>query len=506
MKIKKIIFTILASIIILFLKNQVYAANASISCTSTANVNQGITISVTGSAVQWNLKLIADGKVIAQNSELENYTGNKSISFSGTYTPTSVGNKTIQLTGSVTEYSNGKTTTSFPSKTINVTTAPASNGGSSSSSSSSSSSGTTSNSAALSMISTSPVDFSGFKSDKYKYYITVENSVTEIGVSAKGKNGSTYSVSGNKNLQEGTNKVTVTAKNGSSTQNYYIYVTRKTANNEEVIPNEIDEETEEEEKQALRLENLVLDDTLNVKLDPNFDPEVFEYTVILGNDYLNLEELYINAIPNIDGANITIEGNKNLIDGENIVTVIVEAEGYETVKYTIKVIKGPVEEVEETVAEVISTDEDILDNSEEILKKRIIICVLTLLIALIGIIFIAKECYESTNNTQNKEDNKKEKRAKKSYENDELFEDNYNEEIEFEENNILADIYNKNKSKETENEVKEEAEEIEKNEEDKEDETIKGKTESISNEDFFNRRIDIYEEKPRRRRGKGKHC
>ena len=395
------------------------------------------------------------------------------------------------------------------------------------------------------MITTSPVEFSGFKSNVYKYYITVENSVTEIGVSAKGKNGSTYSVSGNKNLQEGTNKVTVTAKNGSNTQNYYIYVTRKTANNEDVIPNEIDEETEEEEKQALRLENLVLDDTLNVKLDPNFDPEVFEYTVILGNDYLNLEELYINAIPNIDGANITIEGNKKLIDGENIVTVTVEAEGYETVTYTIKVIKGPVEEVEETVAEVINTDEDILDNSGEILKKRIIICVLTLLIALIGIIFIAKECYESTNNTEkkeeNKKDNKKENRAKRFKDEDlndvellkpekegykffhwinkneeiitklnnedyELIEDNYNEEIEFEENNILADIYNKNKSKETENEVKEEAEEIEKNEENKEDETIKGKTESISNEDFFNRRIDIYEEKPRRRRGKGKHC
>lgn len=503
--IKKIKYIFLVAVVILFINSYSYGMSVNIS-KSNVSLSQGgsTSVTVTASDATGNISVSSSNTSVATASLSTDWIENNSA----TVNIRAVGTGTATITVSGRVANDAGTNQTNVNKTINVTVTGSSstNNGSGTSDNNSANSNSSSSSAALSMITTSPVDFSGFKSNVYKYYITVENSVTEIGVSAKGKNGSTYSVSGNKNLQEGTNKVTVTAKNGSSTQNYYIYVTRKTANNEEVIPNEIDEETEEEEKQALRLENLVLDDTLNVKLDPNFDPEVFEYTVILGNDYLDLEELYINAIPNIDGANITIEGNKNLIDGENIVTVIVEAEGYETVKYTIKVIKGPVEEVEETVAEVISTDEDILDNSEEILKKRIIICVLTLLIALIGIIFIAKECYESTNNTQNKEDNKKEKRAKKSYENDELFEDNYNEEIEFEENNILADIYNKNKSKETENEVKEEAEEIEKNEEDKEDETIKGKTESISNEDFFNRRIDIYEEKPRRRRGKGKHC
>ena len=384
-------------------------------------------------------------------------------------------------------------------KVVDSNSGTTSNSGNSGSSSSSS---TSSSEAALSMITTSPVDFSGFKSNKYTYYITVENSVTEIGVSAKGKNGSTYSVSGNKNLQEGNNKVTVTAKNGSNTQNYYIYVTRKTANNEEVVPNEIDEEQEDnnEEEKILRLNNIVLDDSLNVKLDPIFDPEIFEYTVILGNDYLDLEELLISAIANIEGAKITIEGNKKLVDGDNIVTITVEADGLETVTYKIKIVKGPVEEPIEAVAGVVESEEDILDNSKEIMKKRIIISVLTFLIALVGIIFIAKECYESTNNSETK-NNKKVR--KNNYEDNEIIEKNYNEEIEFEENNILADIYSKNMKLENEEEINTETVENK-----KEDTIVKGRTENLGNEEFFSRRnrLDISEKKTRRRRGKGKHC
>ena len=201
------------------------------------------------------------------------------------------------------------------------------------------------------MITTSPVDFKGFKTaSSGPYYVTVENSVTELKVGATSKNGSTYSVKGNTNLQEGTNKITVTAKNGNSTKEYYIYVTRKTANNEPVIPNQIDEDNKKpEEEKQLRLNNIILDDKLNVKLDPNFDSEIFEYTLILGNEYLDLEEILIKAVANVEGAIITISGNENLIDGENIIKIVVAQKGYETVTYTIKVIKGPLEQTQEVV-------------------------------------------------------------------------------------------------------------------------------------------------------------
>ena len=243
--------------------------------------------------------------------------------------------------------------------------------------------------------------------------------------------------------------------------NYYIYVTRKTANNEEIIPNEIEKEENEEEteQKLLRLENIILDDKLNVKLEPNFDPEIFEYKVILGNEYLDLEELFINAISNVENANIKIEGNKNLKDGENIVTITVQADGLETVVYKVIVIKGPIEETVETNANYIEIDNDLLDNSKEIMKKRILICTFTLLITFIGIIFIAKECYESTNNKEYFEDDEDDEYNEEYNYNigNEYIENDLEEDLE--ENNILADIYNKNKLKDnneqTDNKIEE---------------------------------------------------
>ena len=52
---KKIISLILSIILILLLNNYSQAASANIQCNNTAYVNSPITISVSGSAVQWNL-------------------------------------------------------------------------------------------------------------------------------------------------------------------------------------------------------------------------------------------------------------------------------------------------------------------------------------------------------------------------------------------------------------------------------------------------------------------
>ena len=300
------------------------------------------------------------------------------------------------------------------------------NSNNSNNSGSTSNNGSTNNSGkTVKMITTSPTDFSGFKaSNKGPYKVTVENNVSQLNITVKYSDGSKNSYT--KNLQEGSNKISV--------DGYTIIATRKTAEGD-VIPNEIDDEEttdqKDEQKQKLRLDNLVLDDNLNAKLDPNFDPEVFEYTVILGNDYLDLKELYINALPNIDGAKVTIEGNKELTDGESNITIKVEAEGYEMVTYTIKVVK---QEMVETEAEpVLQETENVLDNSEELMKKRIIICSLVCLITFIGIIFIAKECYESTNNL-------KEKKNRYNEENTEEYINSKFEEPK-EENNILEDLY-----------------------------------------------------------------
>lgn len=480
------------------------AASASISA-STTNPAPGQTVTVTGNvtAGAWNLQLSGAGKSETIYG-FTNKNGNSSASKSITFTAGNAGQEYVfSLSGGMTDINANNEESVNKSVRIKVANNSSSTNNNSSNNSSTSNNGSTNNSGkTVKMITTSPTDFSGFKaSNKGPYKVTVENNVSQLNVTVKYSDGSKKSYT--KNLQEGSNKISV--------DGYTIIATRKTAEGE-VIPNEIDDEEttdkEDEQKQKLRLDNLVLDDNLNAKLDPNFDSEVFEYTVILGNDYLDLKELYINALPNIDGAKVTIEGNKELTDGETTVTIKVEAEGYETVTYTIKVVK---QEIVETEAEpVLEETDDVLDNSKELMKKRIIISSLVCLITFIGIIFIAKECYESTNNLKEKKNNKN----RYNEDNDEEYINSKYEESK-EENNILEDLYKiKNSEKElsiekngnntegnsNNNIQKEEQNEIENN-----NEKIENTEEKM--DEFFSRntRIEFSEGRTRRKHKKGKH-
>ena len=466
------------------------AASASISA-STTNPAPGQTVTVTGNvtAGAWNLQLSGAGK-----SEIiygfTNKNGNSSASKSITFTAGNAGQEYVfSLSGGMTDINANNEESVNKSVRIKVANNSSSTNNNSGNNSSTSNNGSSNNSSkTVKMITTSPVDFSGFKaSNKGPYKVTVENNVSQLNITVKYSDGSKNAYT--KNLQEGSNKISV--------DGYTIIATRKTAEGE-VIPNEIDDEEttdkEDEQKQKLRLDNLVLDDNLNAKLDPNFDSEVFEYTVILGNDYLDLKELYINALPNIDGAKVTIEGNKELTDGETTVTIKVEAEGYETVTYTIKVVK---QEIVETEAEpVLEETDDFLDNSKELMKKRRIICSLVCLITIIGIIFIAKECYESTNNLE-----------ENYYDEDDEYDEGYiNSKYEYpeEENNILEDLYKiKNNDTETHNTpfLREEQNNIENNNNEK----IENTEEKM--DEFFSRntRIEFSEGRTRRKHGKGKH-
>ena len=118
---KIIIMIILVFTSIIVSNPKSYAASASISCASSIETNKPLVISVTGTGVQWHLVLKVNGTVIAESSELDNYESNKSINFTGTYTPTSAGTLNVELSGSVTEHSDGSTITSFSSRTVTVT-------------------------------------------------------------------------------------------------------------------------------------------------------------------------------------------------------------------------------------------------------------------------------------------------------------------------------------------------------------------------------------------------
>ena len=492
-------------LIIITMKDAVYATGSfSISASSqTVNVGDTVTIYIKGNNAYGQVNITASNSSLSSSSVfLQNDT--KQV----TLVAKNAGTINVTATPGGSGLGDGDENPISGSKSLSINVKSASNSSNSGNnnnnsgnSGNSSNNGSTNNSGKnVKMITTSPTDFSGFKaSNKGPYKVTVENNVSQLNVTVKYSDGSKKSYT--KNLQEGSNKISV--------DGYTIIATRKTAEGE-VIPNEIDDEEttdkEDEQKQKLRLDNLVLDDNLNAKLDPNFDSEVFEYTVILGNDYLDLKELYINALPNIDGAKVTIEGNKELTDGETIVTIKVEAEGYETVTYTIKVVK---QEIVETEAKpVLEETDDVLNNSKELMKKRIIISSLVCLITFIGIIFIAKECYESTNNLKEKKNNKN----RYNEDNDEEYINSKYEEPK-EENNILEDLYKiKNGEQEiliednsniTENNLNNNTEKEEQNVNNNE------KTENAETkmDEFFSRntRIEFSEGRTQRKHKKGKH-
>lgn len=386
----KKIFSIILSIALLFiLKNYSNAANATIQCSSEAKVNSPLTISVSGSAVQWNLHLKVNGQTIASNNEVENVEGNKTISFSGTYTPTSEGNITVTLDGSATEASDGSTITSFASKTVSVKKAENNNNSNNASNSGSNSNPTTqqqpqtkSNVATLANLGIKgQYDFTGFKSSKTAYSVTVPNEAESVEIYAsKGQSGQKITGTGVKQLNEGANtvNVVVTAEDGKTTKTYTINIERKASEETVENPEESTEETSTEEQEQFGLKELKIE---GIEITPEFKTDVYKYTAKLNENKTRLELI---TTPTVENAEIEISGNEDLKDGENIITIIVkEKDTDKTATYQITVNKI-LDEQRVTNATI---------NKIQLSKKKMILLgsgVALLLIIIITIIVIIK--------------------------------------------------------------------------------------------------------------------
>ena len=382
---KKIFSVILSISLIFILRSCSNAASASIQCSDTVNVNTPITISVSGSAVQWNLYLKVNGQTIASSNELENVEGNKTISFSGTYTPTSEGTLTVTLEGSATEASDGSTVKNFGSKSITVVN-PVDNGnttdnnsGSGSNSDSNSGSGTPtqpetkSNVATLSNLGIKgQYDFTGFRAAKTSYSVTVPNEVESVEIYAyKGQNGQKITGAGVKQLNEGANtiNVVVTAEDGKTTKTYTINVERKAAETEQPAeePTEVTEET-------LGLSELKIE---GIELNPEFKTDIYVYTAELTKD---INTLNLTTIATNENTEIEITGNENLVEGENVITIMVKDKNSDkTATYQITVNKV----LENNIIE--NTE---INNEQDNKKKIIIIGVAIAVIIIIAILVI----------------------------------------------------------------------------------------------------------------------
>lgn len=409
---RKIIFTIIMFGMILFIKNtKVEAASASISA-NTLNPSQGQTVTVTGSvtAGAWNLQLSGNGQsktIYGYTNQNANSSGSDSISFQAGAPGTKY---VFSLTGGMTDINSNTEESVNKSITIEVIATTSGNdttGGNTGSTGNNNSGNGTSNTASsnanLSNLGVTSYDFTGFKPWITSYNTTVPNNVTSVSIYAKVQaSGATYRVSGNQNLDEGTNKVTitVTAPDGKTTKNYYIYVARQASGNDEVIPNVIDEQPEQEnqegqqdenteEKEPLGLISIAIDENYEIYLEPEFKTDIYEYIINLKED---LDKIPLNAIPNRENAKIEILGNENLEEGENLITIKVTDETTnETVEYKITVNKMLTTQIEGKNTEENNNPQVItLFNHEIELKWLILGAVVLVIIIIIVIILIAK--------------------------------------------------------------------------------------------------------------------
>lgn len=345
----KIIFIIiLNAFILLLLTIKSNAANLSIS-TSKSTVAPGESFTVT-------VKLNNGAGYVTSGGQTQ-WLDNSSFSY--TKTAGSSGSVTVTASGTAADYSTEKDQKVSASKTVKIvqpTSNPSGNQGGnqgSSGNSGGSTSGTSNNKPTtttkppeevkkstdntLSALSIAEGQISPeFNKDVKEYSLTVPYEVLELNVTATPNDSKAkVEIIGDKDLQEGENILTirVTAEDGS-VADYVVKVTRAR------IP--------------LALKSLVIKyqnengELVETALNPAFSFDVFEYS--LEEMEYWVEKLSVEALPNIEGATIDVQGADSLQAGENTVTITAKisaevAEGEEPkeeiITYTIKLNKKP---------------------------------------------------------------------------------------------------------------------------------------------------------------------
>ncbi len=358
-KIKDIILILLFFTIILFITNKVEATSIS---ASPANPKKGQSVTITVSVYANTVDLTATVSGAGTSGTIRLVDGSitgsaKTFSKSITVTPTSVGTIRVSVSSSSNAVLNGTYVQNLvTSKNITVTNSTSNSGGNSSggssgggytggSSSSGSYSTTTkpedtekSNDATLNGLAVKEGKITPeFKKDVKEYALTIPYEIEEINVNATTTDSkATVSVKGNKKLKEGENTVTVTvtAEDGS-TSDYTIKVTRA--------------------RVPIALKTLIIKyenqngELVEIPLNPSFDFNTLEYT--LEDLEYWVEKLSVEAAPNIEGAEVDIQGAESLQVGENTITINLkimedsknlkegEEPKEETISYTIKVNK-----------------------------------------------------------------------------------------------------------------------------------------------------------------------
>lgn len=167
-----------------------------------------------------------------------------------------------------------------------------------------------------------------FKSDVYKYYVTVPTSINNILVTVTPSNkDANVTVTGNTNLKNGLNiiNINVTSYDNTNTTDYKIYVSK----------------TDDKDSTNTNLETLAIENTL---LNNIFDNSITNYNIEVGN---SVDSLNILAIPEDGNASVEINKSNTFQEGNNTIKVTVTAKnGYTKKEYIINVYKRNINEEE----------------------------------------------------------------------------------------------------------------------------------------------------------------
>ena len=354
-KIKNIVIILIMFLTMIIIIPESKAAVLTIAF-SKSNVVVGETVNVTvnGNGITGKISLSVSGNAILSENIVR--VNNSSATVKAKIT----GEGNIKITATPVDASDSTTAVAFTNPTAGIIKATTAND----SNNSSKDSQKKSSDANLINLGITPNDFTGFKSGTTNYNVTVPNDIDTIEVYAKAQDAKAIvSGTGNKNLKEGENNlsVVVTAEDGTK-KTYTINVTRESTRNTQTV--------KENKNDIKGLSKLKIND---LNLNPTFETGIYEYTV----KYIGEEtKLNIETEPTEESYIVEITGNEDLKEGENLITIIVsDKEENNIATYQVNVNKSLV-------------DEEAIAREQQEQKKKIIIGGAISLVLLGIIIFV----------------------------------------------------------------------------------------------------------------------
>lgn len=322
----------------------VQAASTSIKASST-NVKVGtrVTITINWTAASWDLVVSGDGISTERYASVTDDAENASFSETISFTPTSAGTYTINLTGSVTDKnsvdSDGKPVSTPVNKSISIkVTENSSSSGGNGNSGGNTSGGGSSNTGDDDKEETPSMSFTSVNQTVY----------ATDSVNVRSNPSTSSSVIGS--LSEGDSVTRTGIGDGWSRISYggqtayvsssYVTTTKPTSTEDEKKTEEDDKKNEDDNENKSNAKELSSLTVEQYKLEPDFSPDITEYSLTVGRD---VENLVIDAVAADENATVEITGNNGLLLGENTVNIKVTAEDGTVRTYKINVTK--VEEV-----------------------------------------------------------------------------------------------------------------------------------------------------------------